>query len=200
MAAIAQTKLSLHVGMAHSDANGGARRSFGNPVCYTGRNGLVAGANLQLACGKKITYEPGIFYMGKTVRYYLAPVADYGYRGHEYLHYLTLNQNMVLQCWRSGHLAVSAGAGLYGAMALGGTYARAYYNDIGTSSYETGRLSFGNSDDHRYRRFDLGANMMLRVQYRQWQVTAQLSPSLADYNRFHEARLHSTLLMLGYRL
>lgn len=197
LAVQAQVKWSLQTGIVHTNGIQVETPFFENDPVFGGRTGFVVGANLQIPMGKKWAYEPGLFYMGKTLRYRTSNVFDFSMEGNDQLHYGVLSQNLLLRLWAKHHTQVSIGAGLYGAVAMGGSYTRNLILFGGTGS-ESGSLPIGTTQSDRYRRFDVGGNLLLRVQYRQWQITAQFSPSITDYDRDGEIRLKSLALMLGY--
>jgi hypothetical protein len=195
----AQVKFGVHLGAVRTNAYQIETAFLENDPVFSGRTGLMGGASLQVPLGKKWTYETGLSYMGKTVRYASYFMEDWGLKGHERLHYLVLNQNWFRQVWGNRRMSVHAGLGLYGAFAFGGSYQQSsrFFTNI---TEEEGSLPIGTSQEDRYRRCDWGGNLLLRVQYKQWQLTGQFSPSITDYDRHAEVRLKSFGLSVGYLL
>jgi hypothetical protein len=197
--ASAQLKLGLHIGATHTNGYYPETAFFKNdPICAA-RNGLMGGATLQLPVGKKWTYETGVFYMGKSLRLQSPPIPVSNYKRWELMHYVVLNQNWLRQVWRKGHFSAGLGSGLYLATALNGAY-KLQYRSFNLAVEEEGSLDIGSDKKASNRRWDWGGNLLLRVQYRQWQLTGQFNAAFTAYDRDNGSRLRGYGLSLGYVL
>jgi hypothetical protein len=195
-----QAKFSLHAGIGHNSSNQiGKVLFYENPPTYSPRLGFTVGANLNLPLNKRCRYQTGLFYAGKANHYNIPPFVDYGVDGSMRFHYLGINQNFLYRLLGDKQKGFYVGAGLFGSVALSGTYVEDVYTFLGKTHSE-GSIKFETGANARFRRFDAGGNLLVMGQYKKWQATVQLSPSFAGYIKPEKIRFTSLFLMLGYVL
>jgi Outer membrane protein beta-barrel domain len=195
-----QAKLSLHAGMGHHSSNQiGKVLFYENPPIYSPRLGVAVGANINVPLHKRSMYQVGLFYQGKATDYNIPQSLSFAVDGTLQFHYLSINQNFLYRVLGTKKQGLYAGAGLFGSVALSGTFEE----DVLTFSgriHSTGSINFKNGNDVRFRRFDAGGNLLVMGQYKKWQATLQLSHSFAAYIKPEKIRFTSLFLMLGYEL
>lgn len=195
-----QATLSFHAGLGyHFSQQIGKVLFYENPPTYRPRLGVAAGANLNMPLKKRGLYQLGLLYQDKATDYRTAPISDYGLQGSLRIHYLGLHQNALYRFWGNKQRGLYAGAGLYGAVALGGQFEEDVISMLGNTHREGG-IRFGSGTDALFRRFDAGGNLLVMGQCKKWQATLQLSHSFVAYNKPEKVRFTSLSLMLGYSL
>ncbi len=193
-----QAKYSVHAGMGrHTSSRIGNEFYFETTPTLSPRMGFTIGGQVNLPLSKRIIYQSGLFYQGKATHYRITPTADYDLNKSLRIHYLSLNQNALFRFWGNKQQGLYAGAGLYGAIALGGLFNDKVITNMGTTNMG-GSMKFEAGSNAYYRIFDAGGNLLLMGQHKKWQATLQLSHSVAPYIKPEKIRFTSLFLMLGY--
>jgi hypothetical protein len=197
--ASAQIKYSVYAGAAYSSVAGTGRVVyFEGPPVYSGKAGLTIGGAMSMRLYKKFWYEAGLAYCGKGDSYILPVLPDFGGTTSRRFHYLIVNQDVLFRAVEENKFSLSAGAGVWGGVALAGYYKSERYTIAGPRKTE-GAIKFGDSTSSAYcRRMDAGVNALLRVQYGHLQLTGRFSPSLVDYNKYERVRFRTGAVTVGY--
>lgn len=195
-----QAKYSVHAGIGYHSSNQIAKVIFyENPPTLSPRMGFTIGGQINLPLSKRIIYQSGLFYQGKATHYRITPTADYGLNRSLRIHYLSLNQNALYRFWGNKQRGLYAGAGLYGAIAMGGKFNDEVITIMGPTNMG-GSMKFEAGTNAYYRMFDAGGNLLLMGQHKKWQATLKLSHSVAPYIKPEKIRFTSLFFMLGYEL
>jgi hypothetical protein len=195
-----QAKYSVHAGISHHNSNQiGEVLFYEATPTFSPRMGFTIGGQINLPLSKRVIYQSGLFYQGKATRYQIMPSTDYSLNRSLRIHYLSLNQNALYRFWGNKQRGLYAGAGLYGAIAMGGLFNDEVITNMGTTNMG-GSMKFEAGTNAYYRIFDAGGNLLLMGQHKKWQATLQLSHSVAPYIKPEKIRFTSLFFMLGYEL
>jgi hypothetical protein len=197
----AQVKWTANAGIVSTNSYQGDDLTGG--PSYTNRSGLTVGGAMAARLFRNIWSETGVSFYQKGYRLKSAPLPDYESDVRFRLHYLALNQNVLVKVVGKNGLSFSTGAGFFVSTLLNGRY-KANYKTILGQRQEEGNVKIGNDNTDNFRGIDAGLNVLVRSQYKKIQLTMQFSPSFTNHvpsvisdNGFKE-KFRSVSFTLGY--
>jgi hypothetical protein len=195
--AFTQIKWGVEAGLVNTN-NHYAEKLDGAPG-FTSGTGFVIGGLLSYKIIGQLTGETGINYQRRNFTLTSAAMPDNTYQSEYRLDYLLLNQNILVMTKPRNGFSFGTGAGLFMGYAMSGQYKLrgSFFN----GAVETTRkMKLGDGPDDDLRNLDMGLNMVVRSQYKNYRLTLQYSPSLRK-NQMEQNRslFRNVTFTLGYQ-
>jgi hypothetical protein len=200
----AQTKFTIQAGAVST--NNYINNPFKAPPIYspyfTNYLSFDIGVLMTHGLYKKINSETGLFYYQKGYKIYARPTPDYTSFEHDHLNYFTLNQNFSYSFLNFKKIILTTGIGAFLGKGVGGSFVKDTYN-FGAYQHSEGKISFGNTTNDQFQSWDAGLNFLLRIGYKNFDITGMFSPSLTNHipkasQQSVKEKLQSISVNLGY--
>jgi hypothetical protein len=195
--AFTQLKWGVEAGLINT--NNHYKESGEGVPSFTSGTGFLIGGSLSYKIIGQLSGETGINYQRRNLSVTSALMPDYTYESDYRLDYLVLNQNIMVMTKPRNGFSFGTGTGLFMGYAMSGRY-KLKGTSFGGPIQTTGKMKLGDGPDDDFRNLDIGLNMVVRSQYKNYRLTLQYSPSLRK-NQMEENRslFRNVTFTLGYQ-
>lgn len=173
----AQTKLSLSSGVAAAKGKSSDQHSsiFKNKTGYS----CAANAALEIPVSKKLLLQTAVDFINKKYSVSVPFSSFAGLQRIERCAYISLKPSLHYRILKQKYFQVTAGAGLFAAVAIGGKYSET--DAMGAPAPSPYKLKadikFGNTIGNNYKRNDAGCSFQITARYKNF-----ILPVMADFS------------------
>jgi hypothetical protein len=171
----AQIKTSIHAGPLFATGKYGG--DWKNTFATNKNTGWAVSTSIEIPIAKKVFFNTAVEVANKKFTYKMPPPTLFTFQRTEQCTYLSIKPSVQVLVIKHHAFSVTAGAGFFAGIALGGKYTETADSVWGSPTNVSGKLKIGNTTGNSYKKTDAGISLQITGRYKKFII-----PLMADFS------------------